>query len=112
MRICLLKLIVLTVCCTILFHHNSEAYENKITHRYINEKAVKEISGVNKILRSSLRFDDGIREIIGEKKVWEWIRDGGKEEDEPPWRCFRHFHDPLKNWDDAGLLSVYKSIIY
>jgi hypothetical protein len=30
-----------------------------------------------------------------------WIRDGGKEEDEPEWRCPRHFHDPLNaSWDD------------
>jgi hypothetical protein len=33
--------------------------------------------------------------FIGDKEIWRWIRDGGKEEDEPEWRCLRHFHDPL-----------------
>jgi hypothetical protein len=34
----------------------------------------------------------------------------------PEARCLRHFHDPLKDWDEAGLLSgvisLYRSSIY
>jgi hypothetical protein len=59
----------------------------------------------------------GIYEKIGEKRIWQWIRDGGKEEDEPEWRCPMHFHDPLStNWDIAGLsippLGSFPSMIY
>ncbi len=54
---------------------------------------------------------------MNDKEIWQWIRDGGKEEDEPNWRCLRHFHDPLNvSWSSAGLnkvsMPLYDSMIY
>lgn len=91
---------------------NSTAYDNTYTHKYINEKAVGK-SDLDAVLTTSLDFNDGIREWIGKKQIWQWISDGGEEEDQPEWRCLRHFHDPLNaSWDNAGLLSLYQSVIY
>jgi hypothetical protein len=92
---------------------NVVAYDNDFSHPYINEKAVVEISSVNTIYKTSLGFKEGINTKIDGKEIWKWIRDGGKYEDDPGWRCLRHFHDPLNsNWDNAGLLSLYHSMLY
>jgi hypothetical protein len=96
---------------TFIFHQDIGAYDNDITHRFINERAVKEKSVIDRILTTSLGFKDGLFNKIDQKEIWKWIRDGGYEEDEPEWRCLRHFHDPLKSWDEAGLLSQYASMI-
>ena len=96
---------------TFIFHQNCSAYDNNYSHKYINVKAV-ENSGIDGILMDSIGFIKGKDEKISGKEIWEWVRDGGFEEDEPEWRCLRHFHDPIRNWDDAGLLSQYTSMIY
>ena len=107
-----LKVLVFLVLSIIFSHQNCEAYDNKYTHRYINEKAVGK-SELDTFLKFHFGFNVGINERIGEKRAWQWIRDGGQEEDEPEWRCLRHFHDPLNaSWDNAGLLSLYQSMIY
>ena len=77
------------------------AYDNKVAHRYINEVALKE-SNVDKALKASLGFLNGINEEFEQKEILQWIKLGGFEEDEPKKRCLRHFHDPLKNWAEAG----------
>ena len=115
MRIKIIKMVILLFSYAIISNQSSEAYDNEHTHPYINEKAVKEHSQVDTILKESVGLKDGIYTFYLDKEIWKWIRDGGKEEDEPEWRCFRHFHDPLNessNWDAAGLLSLYKSMIY
>ena len=92
---------------------NANAYDNTITHRYINEMAAKNKSDIDYYLKTSFGMRDGIDTLIGTKPIWQWISAGGEKEDEPYWRCLRHFHDPLEeNWDEAGLLSLYKSMIY
>jgi hypothetical protein len=113
MRMSIIKMIVVLFSYALMFIQSSDAYDNVYTHPYINEKAVKEHSKVNTILKESVGLNEGIDAIYLDKEIWRWIRDGGKEEDEPEWRCLRHFHDPLNvSWDDAGLLSLYKSMIY
>jgi len=112
MRISTLKLMVFSAICIAIFHHDSEAYDNDFTHKYINVKAIKEKSDVDTVLMTSLGFDGGIYLEIGGKPIWEWVSDGGFEEDEPEWRCIRHFHDPMKPWDEAGLFPGYRSMIY
>ncbi|BBO73021.1 hypothetical protein DSCW_04380 [Desulfosarcina widdelii] len=113
MRISKIKMVVLLLLYSLIFNQGSEAYDNEYTHPYINEKAVKENPKVNTILKESVGLTEGIETKFCGKEIWEWIRDGGIQEDEPEWRCFRHFHDPLNaSWDDAGLLSLYKSMIY
>jgi predicted DNA-binding protein (MmcQ/YjbR family) len=109
MRMSIIKMIVVLFSYALMFIQSSDAYDNVYTHPYINEKAVKEHSKVNRILKESVGLNEGIDAIYLDKEIWRWIRDGGKEEDEPEWRCLRHFHDPLSSsWDDAGLLSLYK----
>jgi Tol biopolymer transport system component len=113
MRMSIIKMIVVLFSYALMFIQSSDAYDNVYTHPYINEKAVKEHLKVNTILKETVGLNDGIYTKFGDKRIWELIRDGGIQEDEPEWRCFRHFHDPLNaSWDDAGLLSLYKSMIY
>ena len=112
MRIFNLKFIVFSVLSIVFLPLNTGAYDNDITHRLLNETAVKKNSDFNTYLKTSLGFKNGIYEEVGEQLIWECIKEGGYEEDEPDWRSLRHFHDPLKNWDDAGLLSQYTSMIY
>jgi len=54
-------------------------------------------------LRNDLALATGIEERFSGETVWQWIRDGGEQEDVPNSRSFHHFHDPLRPWDDAGL---------
>jgi hypothetical protein len=77
MRISILKLMVFTFSCIIIFHQNSGAYDNKIAHKYINEKAIKEKSVVDGVLITSLGLKNGIDEKIVGMEIWEWIREGG-----------------------------------
>lgn len=89
------------------------AYDDKKTHRYINQKAINNSELINKTLNECLGFSKGIDEKICALEIWKWIREGGFHEDNPSYRPLRHFHDPLKtNWDEAGLLSQYSSMIY
>jgi hypothetical protein len=88
MRVSIIKMVVvLFLYALIRSTSNSEAYDNEYTHPYINEKAVKEHLKVNTILKETVGLNDGIYTKFGEKRIWEWIRDGGIEEDEPEWRC-------------------------
>jgi thiamine kinase-like enzyme len=67
MRTSLLELMVFSVFCTIIFHQNTEAYQNRITHPFINNKAVEK-SNLDDVLKLSLGFIKGKGEKIGEKK--------------------------------------------
>jgi hypothetical protein len=112
MRILNLNLLVFSFLCMTFFHQNIEAYDNEIAHRHINENAISGDSFVRTFLRTTLRFNKDINQKIGEKRIWEIISDGGYEEDEPGYRPLRHFHDPLKPWDEAGFLSQFTSMIF
>jgi hypothetical protein len=67
-------------------------------HRYLSENIGLE-DGVNEILSNEIVSID---EIV-RQRLWQWVREGGRREDDPLMRSFRHFHDPLKPWDQAGL---------
>jgi hypothetical protein len=83
------------------------AYDSDITHMYINEMAAKSNPDINDYLSKSLGITDGIDTFFEGKRVWKWISEGGKNEDDPFTRCFKHFHDPLEqDWDDAGLIYL------
>ncbi len=82
----------------------------KETHRainsYISENTLNSFS-LDTYLAKNLGFTKGKDEIINGRKAYEWIRNGGKFEDEPAYtRSRNHFHDPLKPWDQAGLNSL------
>jgi hypothetical protein len=87
-------------------------------HSIINEKVVKEASQLDLVLKTQLGISEGRDTEVekdGEKKqIWQWIAYGGEAEDFGYYfekdvlgtRAFNHFHDPLKNWDEAGLDSA------
>ncbi len=83
---------------------------NEATHEIINEQALRK-SNVPTILREQLGMERGIDQQLGDKKVFQWVREGGSREDQGNLldlllgraRYTRHFHDPLKPWDTAGL---------
>lgn len=95
----------------ILMHSSSFAYDGDTIHREINENATRQ-SALNNFLGDYLGFPDGIDNPIGPLRVWEWIREGGRTEDEFT-RPVNHFHDPLsESWEDAGLPLEVSSLIW
>ncbi|MEW6053484.1 MAG: hypothetical protein AB1552_06815 [Nitrospirota bacterium] len=102
------KIIILIV----LLGLSMKAYAlEKPTHEALNEK-VAALSGVNDYLRQQVGFPKGLGTSIDNKKVIEWLKRGGKKEDEPMYtRSFNHFHNPLKLWDKAGLKGTSKSAV-
>jgi hypothetical protein len=87
------------------------AYDNIKTHQYINSRAVEaDVSETDSILKNTLGFSNGIESIVYGMSIQFWFAHGGRMEDEPEARCLRHFHDPLKDWNEAGLLSGLLSL--
>ena len=107
----ILKIMMLSLILTFNIYQTCDAYDNIHTHQYINLKALEK-SNANSIFRNFFGFSKGIEEKVGGKEIQEWITVGGRLEDEPHWRCLRHFHDPLEEWNNAGLFSLYNSMIY
>ncbi|MHB8881185.1 MAG: hypothetical protein ACYC69_06700 [Thermodesulfovibrionales bacterium] len=84
----------------------SGAYDDKYVHPAINESALIQ-SRVNGYLTSSLGLANGVVGRVHNKEIREWIKEGGKLEDETVCRSRNHFHDPTKKpWDKAGLNSI------
>jgi hypothetical protein len=88
----------------------------KPTHEAINEKiALGSFNGfsLDTYLKNNLGFIDGTIEEVNGQKVFEWLKLGGKKEDEPMYtRSLNHFHNPLKEpWSSAGLKGTSKSSI-
>jgi len=78
----------------------------KNTHPLINEKALDQ-SGVMNYLNNQLGFIRGIDEKLNGKKVSDWIKQGGTDEDKDNWyRGMWHFHDPTKEWRYAGIFGM------
>ena len=93
------------------------AYDDEV-HRKINEETVK-ASQLDLILKDNLGMDNGVDTVLAKlivngnpiETVLQWVSYGGEAEDfGMPWdikplstRAFNHFHDPLKDWDNAGL---------
>ncbi len=83
---------------------------NEATHEIVNEQALRN-SNVPTILREQLGMERGIDQQLGDKKIFQWVREGGSREDQGNFlnllsgtaRFLRHFHDPLQPWDTAGL---------
>jgi hypothetical protein len=84
------------------------------THRALNDRAAT-ISGVNQsgYLQQELALAGGLTTLVTSKSVLEWIRIGGAAEDEyfdgevlgALNRSGNHFQNPLKPWDQAGLVG-------
>jgi len=80
---------------------NIFAYDSDIIHRKINETVVTQSMVLKQIL-DSINYDSGANSVVKGKKVFEWFREGGTEEDKAP-RWVNHFHDPTKDWSVSGL---------
>ncbi|HSF07239.1 MAG TPA: hypothetical protein VLG10_15760 [Methylomirabilota bacterium] len=74
---------------------------NEATHELINHQAAR-YSEFNDMLTRRLGFLRGFQEPLRGQDVLEWLRVGGRREDDGL-RFLRHFHDPLLPWDAAGL---------
>jgi hypothetical protein len=68
MRMSIIKMIVVLFSYALMFIQSSDAYDNVYTHPYINEKAVKEHSKVNTILKESVGLNEGIDAIYLDKE--------------------------------------------
>ncbi len=107
---------------------SSQAYSyalNVETHMTINSYiAENNLNGfsLDTYLKSNLGLQSGKNEKFNSYAVWEWLRDGGKYEDKPPWtfpylRSKNHFHNPINEqgfsgiWD-TGFLSGDSAIVW
>ena len=75
---------------------------NTDTHRLVNQRAVETSVAFDEYLRSKAGFPGGRETKLRARTIREWIEEGGIREDDFL-RFLRHFHDPLKPWDTAGL---------
>ncbi|MHC4756717.1 MAG: hypothetical protein ACYTBP_16435, partial [Planctomycetota bacterium] len=88
------------------------SYDNYNVHPTINQNALFE-SNIDGFLKEQLGLPDGINHAIlvqshgSKKKIKELFAEGGTREDEPACRCRHHFHDPLRQWAQAGLESYF-----
>jgi hypothetical protein len=73
---------------------------NQPTHKIVNEEAAGK-STVDSVLKG-LGFAEGLAQFFRGRAATSWIGEGGIREDDGI-RFFRHFHDPLKPWETAGL---------
>lgn len=88
-----------------------EAYDLG-THREIAERAVSPaVSKIDEVLKNELGISRGVDQTFNGPTVSELIGRGAEAEDDPIWRAFNHFHNPLFQadgsgrgpWDQAGL---------
>src|SRR3972149_8270591 len=92
--------ILLYFLCAIVLHTlHVSAYEIE-THATISEKAVDN-SSLDQLVPESGGVCGGKREVFNGKTVLDWVKFGSQAED-ASFRFFRHFHDPLRNWNSSG----------
>lgn len=81
----------------------------KETHRSLNQyisEGTNSVFSLDTYLKNNLGFAKGKDELLNGQKVYDWVSNGGKFEDEPAYtRSRNHFHNPLLSWDQAGLNS-------
>jgi hypothetical protein len=84
---------------------------NVETHSLVNA-AASGTTAFDLFLRGDLGLLRGLQESFQGKSVFAWIGEGAIREDDmfPTPRFLRHFHDPLKPWDKAGLGEFDSSI--
>ena len=118
-KIGLLILFIFTICSNPLY-----AYDDKV-HIMLNENTINPSnSKTDEILRQQIGLVEGIdTELVKNnisKTIKEWLSFGGEAEDygyafkkDPVTsRSYNHFHDPLKDWEDAGLDNELLENIY
>ena len=100
------------------------AYDGEVYFK-INKAAV-ESSNLDSVLKNHLGIEQESETKFKKgnltKPIWEWIAYGGEAEDfgklnipldkDVTTRTYNHFHDPLKDWDSAGLDNAILNGLY
>jgi hypothetical protein len=89
-----------------------EAYDNERVHPNINYNATLQSSEFITAMKALAFSGDSAKEVmelnfVNNKNIKDWFAEGGTREDEPACRCRHHFHDPLRQWAQAGLESYF-----
>ncbi len=77
---------------------------SRATHMELSDRAVS-FSILDEFLKTELDIAQGIEGEISGNRVTQWVIIGSHAEDDHIRPC-NHFHNPLRNWDDAGLMIV------
>lgn len=85
---------------------NAAAYEPQ-THAAIGARAVT-VSNLDRLLKDQFSLlagaDRPLQSTSGQVRLFrDWVSNGCATEDEPARRAINHFHNPLRNWPQAGL---------
>ncbi|MBI5099611.1 MAG: hypothetical protein HZB30_10280 [Nitrospirae bacterium] len=110
----------------VLFASSQSVYSLEVgTHEAINENVAKgSLNGISfdNYLKNNIGIAGGINEYFNDKKVFDWIKIGGRYEDKPPLvipyvRSVNHFHNPLTEEGFSGyfyglLLSGDSSVVW
>ena len=109
-----LNIIIVIVIALIYFNSFAIAYDKEV-HKKLNQEIANQSNIRNLLYNIGIKNDpnkpDILDNIIGNKTIKGWLSFGGEAEDYGYWpkdspdntRAFNHFHNPLKEWDDAGL---------
>src|SRR5215813_8985679 len=73
------------------------------THREMSRQAVRS-SALDDFLRTQLNFTGGVDEVLTGTPIIEIVSAGSVSEDDGL-RFLNHFHNPLRTWNQAGLLG-------
>jgi len=99
------KIIFSIISIFVFFYNFVFAYDEKIGHPRIIEKAAKRLD-FERYLITNLGFIDGLKTRflkVSKNNILEWLQEGSRLEDSPWCRATNHFHNPLKPWDQSFL---------
>jgi hypothetical protein len=113
------KIIAFLCCCVFFLNfaiiaNNVYGYGNEYSHPDFSEFSVRvSFLGTSDFL-TEMGMDGSVEHEINGMKIWDWFRKGAKLEDAGSKvdalfgraRFNNHFHDPLKDWPEAGLSDL------
>jgi hypothetical protein len=101
--------IALVVTSCVMFSEEVLPWDNETTHKDLSRIAAEQsvLSKANGDYLKKLGFTKALLETFvwnGTRNyVTDWLQEGAEYEDIPTLRSFNHFHNPLKQWNQAGL---------
>lgn len=100
-------IILLLIFCSALPSRALEVETHKAANKYIANKNTN-INGfsLHQYLQKQLGLQKGSEEFVNDKMIFDWIGDGGEQED-IDLRPFNHFLNPLT---DKGILAYYSAL--
>jgi hypothetical protein len=112
MRKSILTGITFFILCMIFLYEHALPWDDDVTHRDLSRYGVQNsvLSRTKGNFLKNLGFEKGIDQPLvwsKTKTVMDWIREGAQLEDNPTSRSFNHFHNPLRDWPEAGLNDIY-----